>query len=235
MQQTQSLISENELLALAKKVVARYSHTIPSSEREDVVMSLIENYLKQEDKITSRFNNQSKASTYIIAILNRICCGVIRKELKHWQNANEDHFAYLNEGGQALDSAKDLLIRDEVNYLKKVLCLLDQPEKTIVFIAFYNRFTAKLRLVKQYDKAYKTNNTFTLLSHEESLKKGQIFERLAIVTNIVEKMNIKADAVRMWLNKEIKLITNRLNGPFQRANYDKDSFHILFEYYYESK
>ena len=42
----------------------------------------------------------------------------------------------------------------------------------------------------------------------------------------------KADAVRMWLNKTIETIITRLNGPFNRANYTKETFHQLFEIYY---
>ena len=60
----------------------------------------------------------------------------------------------------------------------------------------------------------------------------EIFIVLARVANIAEHKDLKPDAVRMWLNKCIDTIIVRLNGPFNRTNYNKETLQILFEYYY---
>lgn len=235
MKRTRSLISEYELLKLAKKVVNCYAQTIPSADREDVVMSLVECYLMQEQEIYDRFNGQSKESTYVIAILNRMCCGVIRKELKYWQLFDQECLFYQNQVSNSNAATFNLLIDDEISYLKKVLTLLEDGEKVISFLAFYYLLKAKPEYVQAYDPGCDRNHTMELLNAESSLSKGEIFERLASIVNIVEHRNVKADAVRMWLNKQLHTVVLRLNGPFNRANYDKDSFQVLFEYFYEEK
>lgn len=235
MKQKKAKITEYELLDLAKKVVSRYGHAIPTAEREDVVMSLVETYLKQEEKIWANFNGNSKVTTYIIAILNRMCCGVIRKELKHWQMADESHFAYLHQRDDGNAAVLRTMIDDEINYLKKILILFDDNAKTIVFLAFYYLLKAKLFFVSQYDTSGTSQRTLAMLNTEEKRNKGDIFEALSFVVKQVEKRTIKADAVRMWLNKQQNTILVRLNGPFGRAHYDKDSFRVLFEYFYEKE
>ena len=234
MRNTKALISERELMDLAFKVVYRYRHTIPQAEREDVAMTLVKSYLEQEGKIVERFNQQSKVTTYIVAVLNRMCCGVIRKELKYWQQADELHSDYLNYGDDMNNVAHATVIADEINYLKKVLTLLEHRAKTIVFLAFLYFLKAKLSYVKAYDCAYKKNRTLSKLTPHEGMSKGQIYEQMALVVTKVEGQSTKPDAVRMWLNKNLKIIIVRLNGPFGRAQYDKESFQVLFEYFYEN-
>ncbi len=233
MSNSDKLVNEKELLLLAQKVVYRYAHTIPRTEQEDVKMNMVEKYLNEESKICRNFNGNSKTTTYVMAILNRMCCGIIRKEIKHWNNAGEDHLSYENNGGSAEETATQLLINDEIKYLKKVIILINDNYKTVVFLAFYFALQTKIFFLKIYDKNYKKHNLLKLLSTKTPLSKGQIFEQLAKTTNIVEKNNIKGDAVRMWLNKQQETILTRLNGPYNRASYNKESFTILFEYYYE--
>lgn len=231
--QNKPLLSENDLLTLSEKVVLRYVYakTIPLKEKEDVQMSIIEKFLKKQDIIKKRFKGDSKISTYCIAVLNRMCCEIIRSELKHWKNQlteTED-----NTSTSALKTSEQLIIKDEKNQLHKIFILLgNECHKTIVFLAFYYRFHAKENEVKQYDKDYIKNKLIELLTIKESSNKGEIFNILSKIVNLVEGKQIKSDAVRMWLNKNIDLVINRLNGPFNRANYDKESLEILFEYYY---
>lgn len=234
MSKGQKLLTEYELMNLSERVVKRYAYAIPPSEMEDVRMSIIEKYLEQEEKIAQRFQGQSKTNTYAYAVLNRMCCSIMRKEFKHWQTelADEDNAQHSTS---ALDTAEHLLIEDEIHYLRNMLIMLNDNFKVVIFMAFYYLLSAKECFLKVYDKAFQKHGLVALLNPDKVNSKGAIFENLAKVQNKAEGKSVKADAVRMWLNKEMKHLTGRMNGPFGRANYNSESFQTLFEYYYDKE
>lgn len=231
--QNKTLISEIDLLALSEKVVSRYvaAKTIPLKDKEDVQMAMVEKFLLKQELIKKSFKGDSKVSTYCIAVLNRMCCEVIRSELKHWKNQlieTED-----KSSTSILKTSEQLLINDEKALLQKIFILLgNECYKTIVFLAYYYKLFPKEFEVQQYDKNYIENKLIELLSNNESNTKGEIFNILSKTVNLVEGKEVKHDAVRMWLNKNIDIVIARLNGPFNRTSYDKESLQILFEYYY---
>lgn len=227
------LISEKELITIADKIVYKYNYVIPKREMEDTKMSLISNYLSQEAKIHERFEGNSKATTYVMAILNRMCCSIIRKEKKHWfndkQTSSNEELSSTHE-----TTANSTIIKDEINYLTKIIKLLNDTHKTIVFMAYLDKLETKENCVKAYDTEYQKHNTLNLLANRDNLSKTLAYNQLSLITNTVEKKDIGADAVRMWLNKQEKSIIDRLNGPFNRANYNKESYYILFDLFYNN-
>ena len=80
------LVTESNLLLLAEKVVKRYvsKGVVPQRELEDTQMQMVEKFLLKQDKIEERFSGKSNVTTYCIAVLNNMCCEIIRKDLKHW-------------------------------------------------------------------------------------------------------------------------------------------------------
>lgn len=227
------IIDHRELLLLAEKVVQRYAYTIPKSDREDIRMSMVENFLKQKEKITSQFQGNSKTNTYCTAILNRMCCSIIRKELSHWKSTSNIEVEDDSLSTDHESTATQLLINDEIEYLRRLLLIQNDKHKTTIFLAFYYLLATKSKFLKSYDKQYKAHQLPQLLRAEDVKSKSYIFETLSKVVNCVENKSIKADAVRMWLNKQRSLMIARLNGPFERASYDKDSFQVLFEFFYQ--
>jgi hypothetical protein len=228
-QKQATFIDRNELLLLSEKVVSKYAYTIPEREREDVKMSIIEKYLTQEEKIIKQFKGQSKFTTYCYAILNRICCGIIRSELKNWQQNNE---IMKDSPSMSVSPAENYIIKDEISFLSKILMTLDQPFKIIIFLAFLYRLEPKSNYINQYDFNYKKNKLLKLLSKNHGSSKAELYAIMAKLVYLVENKLMQSDAVRMWLNKQRTQAINRLNGPFKRANYDKESFQILFENFY---
>lgn len=230
---TSKFVTGSLLLKLAEKVVAKYvyANAIPVKEKDDVQMAIVQKFLAKQDKIAIGFKGESKVTTYCIAILSRMCCEIIRREIKNWNvSLSDEHL--IGETGHLSTSVK-LLVKDEVKTLNRIFLLMgSEYPKLIVFLAFYFKIQPRESDILQYDKNYKQNNLLHLLMVESEMDKGLIFNRLAEVVNNVEKKNVKSDAVRMWLNKSIKQIIIRLNGSFNRANYDAESLQILFEYYY---
>lgn len=232
---TVSFISESDLLGYAEKVVDKYVYTgiIPSREKEDVMMSVVEKFLYKQDKIASSYSGNAKPSTYCIAVLNRMCCEVIRKQLVHWKFHTEEK---IKEGqSSVVSSSEKLVIQDEVRLLDKILRMVnEEKDKIMIFMAYFFHLEPNKDILRRYATNSYKSNLLKILNPDSIESKSHLFENLARVTNICENKKIKADAVRMWLNKTMDKIIERLNGPFKRANYDKESLRTLFEYYYIS-
>lgn len=228
--QTKKLISETDLLMLSRKVVGRYVNagTIPIKDKDDVEMALVEKFLVKQNKISKAFEGKSKITTYCISILNRMCCEIIRKELKHWKNSNEE--VPDISADKPLNNSNSTVINDEIQYLHKILLLFnDDFYKLKIFLAFFFQLKVRRSDIMRYTERAELATYF---KENKEKSKGELFEQLAKIVNINEGKNLKPDAVRMWLNKCIDSIILKLNGPFNRAWYDKETLQILFEYYY---
>ncbi|MCT4589072.1 MAG: hypothetical protein N4A71_14715 [Carboxylicivirga sp.] len=227
------LLSDHQILDLAQKVVQHYVNkgTIPEKEKEDIQMGIVEKFLQKHEQINNAYNGQAKASTYYIAVLNKMCCEHIRKEIKYWKQKPTDEI----EPGQTTEalSMEKLVINDEIKLLDNIIRLFANDRfKIRLFLAYVYRLIIYETDIKLYDKNYLKHKLKQLFKKSEPKSKSEIFENLSIAVQRAENKNVKADAVRMWLNKSIDKIIVKLNGPFNRANYDKESAQILFEYYY---
>lgn len=229
-------IPEEQLLIYSEKVVNKYvfSGLIPKRESEDVKMSIIEKFLLKQETIAKGYSGKAKISTYCYAVISKMCLEEIRKQKKQWEQTLENSI----ETGSTniLSSSENLVIKDEIALLCKILLMLgDEKAKAKLFIACSYQLQINELDIYQYDKNYLTNNLKNLFYAKNELKKGDIYKNLTKAVNIVEKKNLKPDAVRMWLNKIKTSIINRLNGSFTRATYTHETFQTLFEYYYFGK
>jgi len=227
------ILSEDKLLEYADKVVSRYVYQkiIPEREREDVKMSVIERFWEKKERIAKGFSGNSKLSTYCIAVLNRMCCEEIRKNIMHWKSRSEDYIK--EEYSRVLSSSEQLVIKDETRLLDKIIRLLpEEKSKVLVYLAYYFSLEPKSTHIEEYSRNCNQNGIFKLLDPNKTQNKTHLFDNLAKVMNTCENKSVKADAVRMWLNKTMDKIIEQLNGPFQRANYDRESLRTLFEHYY---
>ena len=222
------LLSDSELLQLADKVVKRYvySGAVPHAEFDDFKMGIVEKFLQKQDRIEARFSGKASIKTYCIAVLNRMCCEIIRKEVKHWRKEPE-----LNERHAPTEanlSSRYTIIRD-------VTMFDTEQHKISLFLSYYYQLPLHPTDMQAYAGRRNQRQVGQWLTYQQKISKGERFVNLAKVVNLIEKKSVHADAVRIWLNKTIQRILARLNGPHRRANYDKDTFHILFEYYAEHR
>ncbi len=228
-----AVISSEEVMHFSQKVVKRYVNkgSIPRREEEDITMWVVEKFLIKKEKIINSFKGQSLFSTYCISVLNRMCCEVIRKEVKHWNLSDNQHENFSSY--DTVNSDDLLLIKEEIALLNKIIMFLgSERHKTKLFFAYYYRLLILREDISNYDIKYLEHKLNEIFLSENNLSKGQIFINLAEVHNRVENKEIKPDAVRMWLNKTRNIIISRLNRNTGKANYDTDSFQALFEYYY---
>lgn len=222
-----------EIVAMCEGIVLKYigRKVIPHREKEDVVMAVMEKFLDQRSKIDSNFQGKSKVSTYYVAVLNRMCCEIIRKEQKHWfsiQEKDADTFSFWNEQTKSYDTEKAFIIKEEMIRLTIILKMfVDEYPKLVVFLKQYFNIPIKNGDIELFEKTHQPalRNILTGL-HSES--KGEAFENMAKILHIVENKKVGADAVRMWLNKKTDAILNRMNinGLYQ---YNKETLGILLE------
>lgn len=230
--------TEKELLPIIKGVVGRYIQrkAIPFREREDVEMEVLEKFLKQREKIFNSFEGKSKFSTYCIAVANRMCCEVIRKENKQWYQVpdKESNILQKEDALSYHDAEKRLLFQQEIKRLESVLCFFnDEYAKLILFLKVYFGLPIHNDDINEY-ASHLSEQVKSIIMDEKSSTKGDVFIRLAGAVNLVEQKDIGGDAVRIWFTNQINTIIRRLNGN-GIANHDKESLSVLLEMLYNDK
>lgn len=229
---------ENEELSidtikhLVEKVVGRYvsNRAIPVREESDVVMSVVEKFILNRSKIDRAFEGKSKITTYYIAVFNRMCCEVIRKEQKHWYTVSghdDEVFSETNTPSFS-ETEKQLFIQEELKRFGFVLQTFGGEEaKIYLFVRYYYRLPVTPERVAAYCRNA-PEEIYAILIEETGTNQADIFDRLARVVSLAEGKNVKGDAVRMWLHKRLDAMLNRinLNGI---SHHTRESLQILFE------
>lgn len=225
------IIQTDDLIQIAHTVVGKYvaRGAIPVRDKEDVAMNIVEKFLSGEDKINKAYKGDAKVSTYCIAIANRMCCEIIRKDYRQWQQVqpDSDDITY-NKGTSYYETEKNAVINSELKRLQYILDYFNEEKsKTIVFLKFIMGITIK----KEEVQALSQKQHFELFNEFQRNKDAALsvrYNKLAEIVKQHEGSNVKGDAVRMWLNKKIDTIISRLNAN-GFSQYDRESVGILFE------
>ncbi|MFP4556767.1 MAG: hypothetical protein ACLFNU_07840 [Bacteroidales bacterium] len=225
-------IPMDSIIVIANKVVTRYAYrkVIPWREKEDVVMDIVEKFLAQKDKIEKAFEGKSKKQTYFIAILNRMCCEVIRKESKHWYSINEGeddrNLSWLSTS--KIDAEKRVALRNETSRLANTMLFFNGSRaKVNLFLKYYFDLPISENEIMEYS-GENMDLVSELIKREDAISKADVFENLSKIVNIVEGKNVKGDAVRMWLNKQMDTILSRMNSN-DASYHNKETLALLFE------
>jgi hypothetical protein len=225
------IISSDELLKMAEKIVSRYifKGAIPMRDKEDVVMGMVEKFLSSQEKISKSFKGDSKISTYCIAILNRMCCEIIRREFKRWKEVNnEEAFQIELNGTKEYETSKKVVIQSEIDRFWRIMELFYQEKaKILLCVKFILGIEIQKIDVRNYTN-HKENFYFDQFKALIDASLADKYAFLASLVNKVENTNVKGDAIRMWLNKKTDSIIYRLNGNGS-SKYDKQSLTILLE------
>ena len=229
-----TFISPNELIEIAKRVVARYMYkgAIPKRDAEDTQMSIVEKFYNQQIKIKASFKGDCKINTYCIAILNRMCCEIIRKDFKTWQQVQNNETPIELGRSETYTSEKKAVINSEIKRLKYILNFFgDDRYKLILCIKLiYNLFIDNndIKNIGVTD----VNKYMIILKEAENKLLADKYNVLASLFNEIEDKKNKGDSIRMWMNKNTDKIIYLLNE--NNSNYDKKSIVILFEYMFSN-
>lgn len=205
---------------------------VPYREKEDTEQELMRKFLEKQQKIEHAFQGNANPETYITAILYRMCCEVIRSDVKDWDHVKGDDPTYFFSREKYSHSIENnMVIHNESEYLKKILLLFaDERAKITLFLKVLYGLTISKSDVKAYDPNYHQYGIGEILLDKHFKRNADVYEALANVVSLSEKNAVRGDAVRIWLNKRMDQTIERLNGKMQRSNYDRKSFRLLFEY-----
>ena len=223
------------LLKTADIIVKRFvkNGSITYDSFEDYKQTIVEKYLLKKEKIEKAYTGQAKPATYISAILYRMVLEVLRKEnnTKKNQKKNVEEF-FLSNNKTVINPEEQLIINNEKEYLGKVLTTLGKDRfKAILFLKYYFRMNISINELQDYVPLNLINKAHELLKFEGNIKDKDVYRKLCEICNSFEEKKIKQDTVRMFINKIIAKIINRLNAN-KRAFYTKDTLLTLFELYY---
>jgi hypothetical protein len=128
----------------------------------------------------------------------------------------------------AIEAEKSFAISNEVKRFNTALLFFNEDlAKVKVFLKCLFDLPFGDMDIADYAGA-KAEQVRILLESVDDGSKGEKFEVLSKVVNFVEGKNVKSDAVRMWLNKQIDAILNRLNRN-GISNHNKESLALLLE------
>lgn len=236
MKGAEEAFSIEKVYRITRSVVGRMlmRRAIPYREREDTEQELMRKFIEKQDKIINAFQGNANFDTYLTAILYRMCCEVIRSDVKNWDHVKSDDPSYFFSKEKYSGSMENRLIIDnESEYLKKVLQLFDDEQASIVlFLKVLFGVSVSPEDLENYDSNYKRKGIDRLLLNRSFENNQDVYKALAKTVECSENRKVGGDAVRIWLNKRMDQIINRLNGTIQRSNYDRKSFRILFDYTY---
>ena len=164
------------------------------------------------------------------AILYRMVLEILRSEKnKPEKNLNKSDNPNVFDNRKVINPEEKLIIENEKKYLKRIMLTLGKDRVKIkLFIKFYFRMLIVILDLKNYVPEKFTKKVLGILQHNENIRDKEIYTKLSEAQNIFETKKVKPDAVRMFINKNINKIINRLNGT-NRAFYTKESLQILFE------
>lgn len=239
MNKAKELLPVDDLIAIGDKVVNKLiaRRAIPKREREDVRQEVLSKYYDKKDQIEAAFKGKASPSTYVSAVMYRMCCEVIRSEYKTWdhvQDAEPKESLSLSAGKRPFGHSDRTLIQNEARYLRKLLQLFDDEEfKFILFCKYFFDLPVNKQDFIAYCKTLEwTDYAYFFRSHDLT-KKQDKFKQMALFHNQCENKKVGADAIRIWFYKRMDQVTSRLNGTFQRSNYNRESFQLLFEFTFQ--
>lgn len=219
------------LNGLISKVVARYiaRGAIPRREQSDVETSILEKFLLKQAKIDSAFQGKAKITTYYIAVINRMCAEVIRKQQKHWYSINENDEKDLPQNATvSFDTARSTLVKEELKRFRATLMLFNgSSAKVLLFLKYYYDIPIKDNEISNYAGA-KAEKAKQLLDNRSKLPKAMINQKLAELVLLVEKKQVGGDAIRMWINKQVDILLCRMNGK-NTSFHDKETIGLMLE------
>lgn len=227
-------LNVNDIIKICNMVVQKYinNNIIPLKEKEDIVMSIVEKFWNSKDKINSSFQGKSLITTYYSAIINKMCCELIRKEKKHWYNTIDSEYDDFMTSfkSNAYETEKNIILKNEINRLSKSIMLFGKnSHKVNLFIKYYYNIQIYDSDIQNY-----TINNFDFVKRKlknkpnEKINKAEKFENIASIINFLENKKIKSDAARMWLNKNIQTILSRLNHN-GNSKHNEETLSILLE------
>jgi hypothetical protein len=225
------LLETDFLSRTVQKTVQRYvkRRAIPVREQQDVEMAVIAEFIKQKNQIVSTFQGKSQASTFCTAVINRMCCAVIRKEYRHWQTIDHDLTQGMSETFGVSEDRTDhhLLIRMEISRLQKALEYFKQiaPAMEVLLTLHFELKPTTKSLADWFGEVSQVKEQLEQINKR---KKTDRYKAIAALVSTIENKELKPDALRMRIYKYLDLLIEFLNKNDQ-SSHNRETLRLLFE------
>jgi len=206
-------------------------------EKEDLIQEVSLRLLEKADEIKKQYDEErALLITFFSLKVFNICYQILREE------KNKPRYDVINESLSVFSTGK--------HETDKEIYLLDEFKKYEIILKLFYRKRAKIELCLQilyripvlyfYFVAYckKTAKSFfaaitKLLPLNKDFTNKEIFHIITPYLNKSENNNNTDDAVQRWMHNIINSLIELINIDNEPGGFDKETFQILLEKYYD--
>jgi len=227
------IFSSSTVIRITEIIVKKFisNKTFQYDEFDDIKQTIIEKFWLKKERIANSFSNKAKPETYISAVIYKMTLEIIRERQNRLKKENEYTDNIKNYGSQkTINPEERLIINNEKEYLKRVFVTLgNERTKTLLFLkAFFRMEIYENDILNYYPKA-NCPKIMQQLSDSGNMKDKEIYQILSEILSETEEKEVKSDAVRMFVGKQVNKIINRLNNRKEQTYYNKESLEVLME------
>ena len=204
---------------------------ITPDDYQDFTQTLKMRYLSGREKIEGRFKADSLPQTYMSSVLKNMLLEELRSGKRYKERSKEYEKAALREGekDRALSPEEKAVVENEKKHLQRVFLTLGRHRaKVLLGCKMVQRLPVTGEEFEDYLEGRPSNGAENYLKVLPTDQNQDIYQKLCMITNLVEQKDNKPDAIRLWLGKKIEQIIARLNSG-RSSRYDTETFGILLE------
>ncbi|MBQ3691191.1 MAG: sigma-70 family RNA polymerase sigma factor [Bacteroidales bacterium] len=204
---------------------------IGPEDYQDFTQTLKMRYLSAKERIEGKFKSDSLPQTYMSSVIKNMMLEELRAGKKYKERSIEFQKAAIIKGDKddSLSPENRTVIENEKKHLQKVFLTLGKDRAKVVMCC---KMVWKIKVTdlefRDYLQGRDSNGAEKYLDFDDKEQNQDIYQRLCMITNLVENKNNKPDAVRLWLSKKIEQVITRLNAN-RISKYDAETFGILLE------
>jgi len=207
-----------------------------------------EQLLLREQKILTSFRGEAKFSTFLAVIVTNICREIRKSEWRYRSRMFSLSFIpAFSELSGWFDKLQDnrIPVPDQmviIETTRKLETIFKTYPTCRVKIEFCLKavFRIPVRIEDLQGKQSEPDaceiikkQINTLNIPGEKMTKTEIYKRLTVIFNLIEKQQNTDDAIRKWLDDRMNEIIRLLNGNPQVASFNRETLQYLCEYYYQ--
>ena len=204
---------------------------ITPDDYQDYNQTLKTRYLTNREKIEGKFKADSLPQTYMSSVLKNMMLEELRSGKKYKERSQEYEKAALLSGekDRSLSPEERAVIENEKKHLQRVFLSLGKHRaKVLLGCKMIQRLKITDSEFEDYLDGRASNGAEKYLDFLPGEQNQDIYQKLCMITNLVEGKDNKPDAIRLWLGKKIEQIIMRLNSG-SVSKYDAETFGILLE------
>ena len=226
---TLSMLDNISSIIVKKYIRCQY---ISPDDFDDYAQTLRTRYLANKEKIEGKFKGDSQPKTYMSAVLMNMMKEELRSSTKYKKRTAEFEKVAVKQGDEdnSISPENRTVIENEKKHLQRVFLTLGKERAKILMCC---KMVFKIKVTdkdfEEYLDGRPSNGAENYLTFSEDDQSKDIYQKLCMITNLVENKENKSDAIRLWLNKKIEEKRLPRRNCNHVSKYDMETFGILLE------